>query len=215
MPAVAMPVWQPITGQTRLPERSEENTVNIALRWLPPLMAILLLCPPAGANPQPAAGTQLTPIRLEAPETPEAKKYLGVTENAPLDPLTISGSLLIIEIFSMYCPHCQREAPQVNRLYEAIEASPRLNGRVKLIGIGVGNSPYEVNHFRNHYKIPFPLFADEDFVVHQAVGEVRTPFFIIVSIDPADRGTILWTGVGSLNTVESFIARLNGFMEQR
>lgn len=185
------------------------------LRWLAPVIALLLTAAPAAAAPQPAAGAPLAPFQLQPPATDAAAAYLGITATQPFDPRTISGSLLVIEIFSMYCPHCQREAPRVNRLFQAIESSPRLKPKVKLIGIGVGNSPYEVNYFRKHYTIPFPLFADEDFGVHKTLGEVRTPFFIIVSTDPADRGTVLWTGAGSLGTVESFITRLNGLMEQR
>jgi thiol-disulfide isomerase/thioredoxin len=189
--------------------------VIIEHRWLVPVIAGLLVCTPAAAAAPPIPGEQLAAIRLPAPETADAMAYLGVARENAFDPLNVAGSLLVIEIFSMYCPHCQREAPKVNRLYQAIASSPQLAGRVKLIGIGVGNSPYEVNHFRKHYTIPFPLFADEAFIVHQALGEVRTPFFIIVSTDSADRGIVLGTVAGSFGTVESFIQRLNGFMEQR
>jgi hypothetical protein len=81
-----------------------------------------------------------------------------------------------------------------------------------MIGIGVGNSAYEVDHFRKHYQIAFPLFPDEDFVVHKSVGEVRTPFFIITDIGPNDKGRVLWTGAGHMDKVETFINRLNGFL---
>ena len=169
----------------------------------------------ASAEKAPAAGELLVGIRLAAPEKPDVRAYLGLAESGSFDPTTITGQLLIIEIFSMYCPYCQREAPAVNRLYQAIEASETLRGRVKMIGIGVGNSAYEVDHFRKHYQIAFPLFPDEDFIVHKSVGEVRTPFFIITDIGPNDKGRILWTGAGQMGKVETFISRLNGFLKQR
>lgn len=169
----------------------------------------------ASAEKAPAAGELLVAIRLEAPEKPDARAYLGLAESGNFDPTTITGQLLIIEIFSMYCPYCQREAPAVNRLYQAIEASETLRGRVKMIGIGVGNSAYEVDHFRKHYQIAFPLFPDEDFIIHKSVGEVRTPFFIITDIGPNDKGQVLWTGAGQMDKVETFINRLNGFLKQR
>ena len=176
--------------------------------------ALVLLALPGvvSANETPAAGNLLVGIRLEAPEAPDAIAYLGLTERGSFDPTTINGQLLVIEIFSMYCPHCQREAPAVNRLYQAIQASETLRNRVKMIGIGVGNSTYEVDHFRKHYQIAFPLFPDEDFVVHKSVGEVRTPFFIITDIGPNDKGRILWTGAGHMDKVETFINRLKGFL---
>ena len=164
------------------------------------------------AEKAPAAGELLVGIRLDAPEATDTRAYLGLTEGGSFDPTTIAGQLLIIEIFSMYCPHCQREAPAVNRLYQAIEASETLRGRVKMIGIGVGNSAYEVDHFRKHYQVAFPLFPDEDFVVHKSVGQVRTPFFIISDIGPNDKGRVLWTGAGQMDKVETVIKRLNGFL---
>ena len=166
----------------------------------------------ASAGKAPAAGELLVGIRLDDPETPEKRAYLGLAESGSFDPTSITGRLLIIEIFSMYCPHCQREAPAVNGLYQAIEASDTLRGRVKMIGIGVGNSAYEVDHFRKHYQIAFPLFPDEDFIIHKSVGEVRTPFFIIATIGPNDKGRVLWTGAGNMGPLETFMNRLNGFL---
>ena len=164
------------------------------------------------AQKAPAVGELLVGIQLDAPESADVRTYLGLTEDGSFDPTTIAGQLLVIEIFSMYCPHCQREAPAVNRLYQAIQASETLRGRVKMIGIGVGNSAYEVDHFRKHYQIAFPLFPDEDFIIHKSVGEVRTPFFIITDIGSNDKGRVLWTGAGQMDKVETFTNRLNGFL---
>ena len=170
----------------------------------------------------PQIGDQLVPIPLTIPVDAGHRAYLGIESidadssgRAALDATTIQGRLLIIEVFSMYCPHCQREAPAVNRLYEAIEASQDLRGKVKMIGIGVGNSEFEVNHFRNHYQIEFPLFPDEAFKIHKDLGEVRTPFFIIVALDPDKRGRILWTGAGKMEPQEAFVARLEKLLAQR
>ncbi len=186
--------------------------MKISCLWLTVVLFILALPGMASAEKAPVAGELLVGIRLDAPERPDKRAYLGIAESGTFDPTTVTGRLLIIEIFSMYCPHCQREAPAVNRLYQAIEASETLRGRVKIIGIGVGNSTYEVDHFRKHYQIPFPLFPDEDFNIHKSVGEVRTPFFIIADIGPNDKGRVLWTGKGNMDKLEIFMNRLNGFL---
>lgn len=179
-------------------------------------VALMLTLPVAGwAGEVPVAGGQLVTIRLEAPAEDDKRTYLGLVESEAFTPTDIAGRLLVIEIFSMYCPHCQREAPAVNRLHEAIEASEVLRGQVKIIGIGVGNSDFEVNHFRNHYKIAFPLFPDADFLIHQSLGEVRTPFFIITATGAPDKGKIMWTGAGNLEPLETVIGRLNGFLKQQ
>lgn len=163
----------------------------------------------------PAAGDTLVDMRLDTPEAPATRAYLGLPDDQTFDPVTIAGKLMVIEIFSMYCPHCQREAPAVNEVYKAIQASPILREQVKMIGIGVGNSSFEVDHFRQHYQIEFPLFPDEAFVIHQALGEVRTPFFIIAAIGADDKGKILWTGAGNMDPLETFMDRLNDLLNQR
>jgi len=116
--------------------------------------------------------------------------------------------VVIVQIFSMYCPYCQKDAPNVNKLYEKIEADPLLKSRVRLVGIGVGNSSYEVNVFRTKYNIRFPLYADPDFKIHRKLGEPRTPYFIGVKINPDGSHRIFYSRLGEIHTPDAFLAEI-------
>jgi peroxiredoxin len=138
---------------------------------------LLAATPLKAAEHTPAAGDMFPELQLPQPKNPDQRDYLGLSGQDPFTVGDIDAEVVIIEIFNMYCPHCQREAPNLNAFYQRVEQSPRLKGRLKVIGIGAGNSPFEVDHFRKTYQIPFPLFPDPDYAIHQALGEVRTPYF--------------------------------------
>ncbi|MCF8054920.1 MAG: redoxin domain-containing protein [Deltaproteobacteria bacterium] len=117
----------------------------------------------------------------------------------------VKTNFLVIQIFSMYCPYCQADAPRVNTLFGKMRKDPAINDKVKLIGIGAGNTKLEVATFKNKYAIDFPLFSDGDFSIHKKIGEVRTPYFIIVKLQGARKGEVLYSRLGTLESVESFL----------
>jgi len=66
-----------------------------------------------------------------------------------------------------------------------IENNPAYKNKIKIIGIGINNSIFETNIFKKKYKIKFPLIPDGDFKLHKIIGEVRTPYFIVVKLKGA------------------------------
>jgi len=157
---------------------------------------------PAGPLP---VGGKLPDFTLGMPKDAAEKSYLGLSGSGAFKIPQIRAKTVIVEIFSMYCPYCQKEAPDVNRVYEKIEADPALRGKIKLLGIGVGNSAFEVGVFRKKYNILFPLFPDGDFALHKLLGEVRTPYFIGVKIGPDGSHHVIYSRLGAFESVEKFL----------
>jgi hypothetical protein len=93
-------------------------------------------------------------------------------------------------------------------MYRIIQSDKRLKGRVKLVGIGVGNSAFEVGYFKKTYDIPFPLFADGNFTIHKKIGEVRTPFFICIRIKKDGSHNVFYSKVGGAKDADQLIKKL-------
>lgn len=167
------------------------------------------------AGSPPAVGGMLPDVKLSMPKDMADKNYLGLGLFAfgSFKIPEIKAQLVIVQIFSMYCPYCQRDAPHVNQLYEKIENNPALKGKIKIIGIGVGNTPYEVGTFKKKYSVPFPLFADADYSIHKMVGEVNTPYFIGVKMNPDGTHQVIHSKLGEIGGADQFLAtmmRLSG-----
>lgn len=156
----------------------------------------------------PVEGGSFPDVRMSVPSRPEARKYLGVNAKGTFRFSQMKAEVVIVEVFSMYCPYCQREAPSVNELYRIIDSRPDLRDRIKMVGIGAGNSSFEVDLFTEKYKVPFPLLPDPDFTVHRALGEVRTPYFIAVKLSKDGQRKVLYSKPGSPGEPAQFLESL-------
>jgi thiol-disulfide isomerase/thioredoxin len=180
------------------------------------LILLLSMSAPAALSgiAPPAEGTQIPKLILPAPENPEHRRYLRLNGGESFQVSQIKSSVVIIEIYSLYCPHCQNEAPLLNDLYQAIEQDERLKGTIKIIGIGIGNSPFEVEVYRKTYNVLFPLFSDNEFTIHKSLGEPRTPYFIAIKVSDDGSHKVVYSKLGSIKEVNGFlkmIAELSGF----
>ena len=147
-------------------------TIGVILSVFP------LIVRSASTEPETVYSKGLAQIKLTVPADEQARKYLGLTEEGGQFGLSdIKADILIIEIFNMYCPFCQRHAPMANKLFQAIQARIDLKDRVKFIGLGISNSSYEVNIFRQKYSVQFPLFEDKGFLIVNALPGIRTPHY--------------------------------------
>jgi thiol-disulfide isomerase/thioredoxin len=173
------------------------------------ILLVIALVSPVVILAQPLQkGGQLPSIVLPIPKGAEEKVTLGLSGSGTFKIPQIKADVVIIEIFSMYCPYCQKDAPGINELYDMIQEAPDLRDRIKIIGIGAGNSAFEVETFKKTFNVSFPLFPDQDYVIHQACGEVRTPYFIGVKIQRDKSHRIFLSQQGGFPGAQPFLEQI-------
>ena len=160
---------------------SREGTILFFL-----IATILLWCVSSKAQTPPNSPVNISPasdkktpfpvFELPIPQDDAQKNYLGLSGSGKFKIRHIKSPVIIIEVLSTDCRHCQNAAPLVNELYLAIQARPDLKEKIKIIGI-VNSGTNEVYLFRARYKISFPLFPDQDSAISQKLGVKKTPTF--------------------------------------
>ena len=94
----------------------------------------------------------------------------------------------------------------VNRLYRRITSDPELRERIKLIGIGVNNTRFEVEQFRKVFGIPFPLFPDRSRDIAHLFEVRQTPTFIGLVWEPGHAARRFFHSPGSMGEVDAFLS---------
>lgn len=159
-----------------------------AMRLFLALLLALHLASGVALAAKPKAGDTLPDLEVKDVVQPQDAAYLGLAPGAKSFKLSqIKADALLINVFSMYCPRCQADAGAMNTLFEQLKADPKAQG-LKVIGIGAGNSPFEVNFFRKKYKSPIPMFQDADFALHKILSSVGTPSFFVLKPRAGGKG---------------------------
>lgn len=147
---------------------------------------------------------------LPVPADAAQRQYLGLQQgvDSTFEIDQIDADILVIELFSMYCPYCQQEAPLVNELHELMQNRSTNDLKIKLIGLGAGNTEFEVEHFRKTYDVKFPLFPDKDLSMYNALSGKGTPGFIGCYKVDGQRFSIVLRQSGGFDTAEQFLTLL-------
>lgn len=156
----------------------------------------------------------LAKLAFEPPKTEQEKQYLGLSGTEKFTLPRIKARVIVVEVFSMYCPICQAEAENVNELHRLVESDAALKGKVKFLGVGAGNTPFEVNVFREKFNVAFALVPDDGFQFQKvSTGVLKTPTFVVLSTDRRKGLTVVETHVGRLGDVTKYLKTIKKAMK--
>jgi len=72
----------------------------------------------------------------------------------------------------------------------------------------MGNTPFEVNLFRDKYSILFPLFPDQDMTIGKDLGVRGTPTFIGLKANSDGTYRMFYFKSGNLGAVPEFLEKM-------
>ncbi len=171
------------------------------------LVGLFVASAGAGFSAEKKDDSTLPELVLTAPEDARHIEDLGLTVS-PGEQFKLSdikADILIIELFSMYCPFCQKEAPLVNEFYTLTQEAEEKGVTVKIIGLGASNSQFEADHLATTSAVSFPLFPDKDMSMYKALGGEGTPGFVGYKLKDADPPVNVLRNSGGFYSAEEFL----------
>jgi peroxiredoxin len=174
------------------------------------LLAALGIGPTFGAKGIPP-GTTLPAFTMDMPDSAEARKYLGIKEAKTFTLSDISGKLVLVEFYSMYCPVCQRQAPRTNKIYKFIQDDPVLNKDIKVIGVGLTNKQQEIDIYKKTFRVDFPLIADPQKAIAEKTGIKDIPMTVLVD----KKGKVLISHLGVIDKMDEFLKEIRELQKKQ
>ena len=184
--------------------RTKKDIFISLLLWL----CLLRLSFPAFAGEPPQNGTYFPELSIQSPESDADRDYLGIGNSQTFALRELHCSLTLVEILGVYCPQCHAQAPLFNKLFSKIQGDEVLSKKIKMLGLAIGATPFEIEYLRNQFEISFPVLSDPKFEIHKMLGEPRTPLTLIVSSD----GRICFAHLGVIKDIETLFLDLKDLL---
>jgi len=156
-------------------------------------------------------GEKESPIKftLPPPDSAQTQTYLGLDAMKQFKVNDIRAKIVVIELMSARCPHCQANAHIMNDIYKMIQADSGL-ADVKVVAIAIADDKTCVETFKKQFKTPFPILLDENREITRSMGVQATPTTMVVSTEDAK---VLFTQPGVIPAADAFVKQVR-FVKQ-
>ncbi len=159
----------------------------------------------------PRAGDAFPDQTFTAPAQKNRAEYLGVAANATFALSDLKRKYILLQLFNVYCPHCQAEAREFNHAWNLL-SRPALAKDLSFMAVAVGNSLFEVKLFRDKYNVAHPVVLDPDYAFHENVGSPGTPTYFLLKNDGAKGLKVVWVLEGRYKSPDQFVADVRKHM---
>lgn len=177
------------------------------------LLATLLLVPlSASAVRKIDMGQTFPNLSLPQPESSAHRAYLGLPAAESFTLSQVRAKVILVEMLNVLCPHCQKQTLYYNQLFDMIEQDSDTRGKIRMLGVAVGNNQEQIDDFVDIYAVDFPIVSDGDFRLHTAIGGGPTPFSIYLRSDTGELPVVAGTHLGEDKDMEDLFTYLKETM---
>lgn len=161
---------------------------------------VLFFCasPLLAAEAEPKVGQVLGAVKFAKPQSDEDAKYLGLAKAEPFTLKDVKSPYVFVEQFNTSCPHCIKQAPLVNALYNMVQKDAALSAKMKFLAAGQSNDEMAMKMWKAVQKVPFPLIPDPNGDLGKALN--FSPYPVSMIVDKS--GKIIWVHIGELEDAE-------------
>ena len=153
---------------------------------------------------QSACAAEVHTLELASPPAAAERAYLGITADT-FRLADVQADIIIIELFSLYCSLCAKEAPAVAELFLLAQKQSTPQRRIVLLGIGAGSTAEEAVRFQKQHSVPFPMVSDQKVIIARTMKMAITPGFIAFKKQPDGSLISLHTRSGVLGPPQHFL----------
>ena len=143
------------------------------------------------------------------------QEYLGIQNKVSFSINDIKGTFIIVELTNTYCVSCQKNIKILNEVYKQTLKRKELKGKIKVMGIAIGNNTREVDYFKNEHKILYPLITDPEFAAHKELGEPRVPYTMFVRRDASGEESIFKIHKGAFESADNLMKEIQTMCSDR
>lgn len=117
-------------------------------------------------------GTVIPDISTSPLIAPGDYAALGLSQDSgPVRLKDIKGDLLVVELFNRYCLSCLKQAAEMQKFYADL-GNAGLEGRVKVLAIGIGNGANDLVAYKKVVPFSYPTAPDQRFDFYYGIGDL-------------------------------------------